>query len=198
MNIIANICSTTGKTPLVIAALGDSLTYGWLVNKGYLDFLNEMLCRKYPDLKISIKNHGVPGDTARDGLRRINNLTADNPDLCIIQFALNDAFTGITPDGFRKNIEQIVRKLQSDTSANLLLLTSVPINSPYENRVAESFYNIIIECGVKFDIPVAKVHEYWNKKISSGIKHSSLVQGDGIHPVENGYRLMAEAVMELL
>ena len=28
---------------VTIAALGDSLTYGWLVNKGYLDYFKEML-----------------------------------------------------------------------------------------------------------------------------------------------------------
>lgn len=198
MEIINNLYSKTGRNHLVIAALGDSLTYGWLVNKGYLDFLAEMLHAKYPDLEISIKNLGVPGDTARDGLRRVNDVIRTNPDLCMIQFALNDAFTGINPQLFRNNIEQIIRKVKSETSAEILLLTSVPVNSPDENRVAESFYNRIIECGEEFNIPVAKVHEYWKIKISGGIKHSSLVQGDGVHPVENGYRLMAEAVMELL
>lgn len=198
MNLIDSLHKKTGKSSLVITALGDSLTYGWLVNRGYLDFLNEMLHEKYPDLKISIKNLGVPGDTARDGLRRINDVTRENPDLCIIQFALNDAFTGITPQGFRKNIEQIVLKIRSSTSSDILLLTSVPVNSPYENMVAEAFYREIIGCGEDSGIPVAKVHEYWKSKINGGIKHSSLVQGDGVHPLENGYRLMAEAVMELL
>jgi lysophospholipase L1-like esterase len=104
----------------------------------------------------------------------------------------------MTPVMFKKNFEQIILKIQSNTSAGMLLITSVPVNSPYENSVAESFYNMIIECGVEYNIPVARVHEYWKKKISSGISHSSLVQGDGVHPMENGYRLMAEAVMELL
>jgi lysophospholipase L1-like esterase len=41
------------------------------------------------------------------------------------------------------------------------------------------------------------VHEYWKKKITDGIPFESLVQYDGVHPTEGGYRLMAEAVMEL-
>lgn len=198
MNLINKLHLKTGKNPLVITALGDSLTYGWLVSKGYLDYLGEMLNEKYPDIKISIKNHGVPGDTAGDGLRRINRVTEEKPDLCFIQFALNDAFTGMTPEMFKSNIEKIIRKIQSATSAEILLLTSVPVSSSYENSIAESFYDRITECGEEFNIPVAKVHEYWKKKIREGISHASLVQGDGVHPVEKGYKFMAEAVLEIL
>ncbi|HPJ34392.1 MAG TPA: GDSL-type esterase/lipase family protein [Spirochaetota bacterium] len=198
MSLIKDLYKKREREAFKITALGDSLTYGWLVSKGYLDYLGEMLNIKYPELKISINNLGVPGDTARDGLRRINEVIKSNPDLCIIQFALNDAFTGMRPDAFKMNIEQIVKRVQSDTSAEILLLTSVPVSSAYENKIAESFYDEIIRCGEDYGIPVAKVHEYWKKKISGGINHSSLVQGDGVHPVEKGYRLMAEAVLELL
>ena len=36
-----------------IVAIGDSLTYGWLVSKGYLDFLKEMLRKRYPGHRSS-------------------------------------------------------------------------------------------------------------------------------------------------
>ncbi|HOP28861.1 MAG TPA: GDSL-type esterase/lipase family protein [Spirochaetota bacterium] len=198
MNLITELYSKTGKNPIIITALGDSLTYGWLVSKGYLDYLGEMLRDKYPDLKVIIKNHGVPGDTANDGLRRVNRVIEDTPDLCFIQFALNDAFTGMSPAVFKSNIEQLIRKIKSATSAEILLLTSVPVNNTNENRIAESFYDKIIECSGEFNIPVVKVHEYWKRKISGGVSHASLVQGDGVHPMEKGYKYMAEAVMEIL
>lgn len=198
MDIIKKLHEKTGKKTISIAALGDSLTYGWLVSKGYLDFLNEMIHKKYPEFIVSINNFGVPGDTAGDGLRRIGSVISSSPDLCFVQFALNDAFTGMTPESFKKNIEQIINKIRSATPSEILLMTSVPVNSPYENRIAESFYSMIIDCGEENNIPVARVHDYWKKKISGGISHASLVQGDGVHPMENGYRLMAEAVMELL
>ncbi len=198
MNIIKDLHKKTGKKTLSIAALGDSLTYGWLVSKGYLDYLGEMINEKYPGFIISINNFGVPGDTAGDGLRRISSVIESSPDLCFVQFALNDAFTGMTTESFKKNIVLIINKIRSATSSEILLLTSVPVNSPYENRIAETFYGMIIECGEEYKIPVARVHDYWKKKISGGLSHSSLVQGDGVHPMENGYRLMAEAIMELL
>ena len=38
--------------PVVIAALGDSLTYGWMVNKGYLDFLGEMIDERFSGCQV--------------------------------------------------------------------------------------------------------------------------------------------------
>jgi lysophospholipase L1-like esterase len=51
--------------------------------------------------------------------------------------------------------------------------------------------------GEDYRIPVVPVHEYWKKTIRDGILFESLVQYDGVHPTEEGYRLMAEAVMKL-
>ncbi len=34
--------------PLRIVALGDSLTQGWMVRRGYVDFLNDMIKAKFP------------------------------------------------------------------------------------------------------------------------------------------------------
>ena len=47
-----------------IVAIGDSLTYGWMVRKGYLDFLQGMLTEKYPKNGFRLINKGIPGDTA--------------------------------------------------------------------------------------------------------------------------------------
>ena len=57
---------------LIIAALGDSLTYGWMTERGYLDYLKTMFDTKYPDSSYKILNRGIPGDTAEDGLRRVD------------------------------------------------------------------------------------------------------------------------------
>ena len=183
---------------LLIAALGDSLTYGWMVSKGYPDFLEEMIKSRYPESGVKILNLGVPGDTAEDGLRRIVEVIRDKPDLVMIQFALNDAFSGHTPERFKRNIESIILRIKQDTDAAILLLTSVPVMYSPEDKIAEKFYDRIKECGTEYNIPVVCVHEYWKKKITEGVRFSSLLQGDGIHPLENGYRLMAEAVMEFL
>ena len=181
-----------------IVALGDSLTYGWMTEYGFLDFLKSRLSKKFPDSNFTIFNRGIPGDTARDGLRRVeNDVIISSPDLVFIQFALNDAYTDYSPEDYQKNLELIIMKIKEKTDSEIALLTSVALLDPNENKYALKFYKKIAESGEKFSLPVAAVHEYWMKKISSGINHSLLVQSDGIHPTEKGYELMAEAVFEL-
>jgi acyl-CoA thioesterase-1 len=181
-----------------LVALGDSLTYGWLVRKGYLDFINEMIKVRYPKSRVAITNRGIPGDTAEGGLARLQHDVIDlNPDLVVIQFGLNDALSGISPETFEHTVTTIVKKLKAGTKSEILLLTSVPIMNGHENFVAEQFYHSILNAAEKEHVPVVQVHGYWKKRISEGLDSKKLVQADQVHPTLEGYRLIAEAIMEV-
>ncbi|HQQ51195.1 MAG TPA: hypothetical protein PLZ29_08345, partial [Spirochaetota bacterium] len=58
-------------------------------------------------------------------------------------------------------------------------------------------YDAIEKLGAANGLPVVRVHEYWRKKISEVAEFRGLVQPDMVHPTVEGYRLMAEAVMEV-
>jgi lysophospholipase L1-like esterase len=181
-----------------LVALGDSLTYGWMTQYGFLDYLEISIKKKYPDSQLAISNKGVPGDTANDGLHRVErDVIRLSPDLIFIQFALNDVYSGLSANDFQKNIESIIVKIKDRLNSEIVLLTSVAIQDSSMKKAANEFYMRISKSGKKYDLPVVSVHEYWEKKISSGIKHSLLVQYDGVHPTDKGYELMAEAVFEL-
>lgn len=181
-----------------IVALGDSLTYGWMVVKGYLDFLEEMLNAKYPRTVFEIVNRGIPGDTAAGGLHRLNDhVLSLNPDLVFIQFALNDAFSGYPLAEFQNNILQIIDKIADETSSEILLMTSSALEER-ERLIAEKYYGSLQSIAERKNVPIALVHDYWRKKISEGTPFNRLVQADSVHPTAEGYRLMAEAIMEVL
>jgi len=180
-----------------IAALGDSLTYGWMVEKGYIAFLQEMLQAKYPAATIQNINRGIPGDTAEGGLRRLKEQVIDaRPDLVFVQFALNDAFIGCTLAEFEKNIALIVHRLQKETAAEVLLLTSVALADPQEDSIALQYYERLEQVAQQRSVSIARVHAYW-KDAASG-NFDGLLQADGVHPTAAGYRLMAEAIMQVL
>ncbi len=198
MNIQKTIQKLAAGQTITIAALGDSLTYGWMVKKGYLDFLRQMLTAKYPGSIIKIINRGIPGDTAEGGLLRLHaHVIKTNPDLTLIQFALNDAFSGYPLVEFQNNIMEIVKKIKKYTLSEILLMTSSALDER-EKHTVEHYYNCLKFVAEKESVPVALVHEYWEAKISGGTQFSLLVQEDRVHPTEEGYRLMAEAVMELV
>ncbi len=181
-----------------IIALGDSLTRGWMVRKGYLEFLDEMLRGKYPSANFSIVNQGIPGDTAEGGLERLGDDVIDHDPHCVfLQFALNDAFIGINPSVYQNTMRAMIDTLQADTDAEIILITSVNIHNSRENDMAERFYDRLAELADECSLPIARVHEYWKKKVREGADFSKLVQYDGVHPTVEGYRLMAEAIMEI-
>lgn len=184
--------------PVLIAALGDSLTYGWMVRKGYLDFLQEMLKEKYPTAQVNILNRGIPGDTAEGGLERLRGDVLDyNPDCVLVQFALNDAFIGYSPFKYRNNVHAIVTSIQENTDADVVLVTSVYIHNSKENEIAERFYSELEELSQEMHLPIARVHEKWKIAVREGIPFSRLVQYDGVHPTIEGYELMAKAIMDV-
>lgn len=184
--------------PITIIGFGDSLTEGWMVSKGYLDYLGEMIRDKYPASRVTIVNRGIPGDTAAGGLRRLGyDVLDNNPDLVFVQFALNDAFLGYTESQFGQSIQEIIDRIMNDTSAVPILITSVAIQSAIMNEIAERFYDVMIRLAMKKSIPIAEVHRYWRKEIDGGASFRKLTQADGVHPTSEGYRIMAEAVMEL-
>ena len=185
--------------PVVMAALGDSLTYGWMVDKGYLDFLGEMIGERFPDASFSLINYGMPAGTAQAGLHRLQkDVLHRNPDCVFVQFGLNDAFSGYTPEEFRNNIEMIITEIGENTGSEIVLVTSVCLGNRGDNALVERYYGQLEKLADLYGLPLAKVHMYWKDKISQGFQFNDLVQADHVHPVSHGYRFMAEAIMELL
>lgn len=185
-------------TPIVMVAFGDSLTYGWMVSKGYLDYFKEKIAEKYPDSKMSLINRGIPGDTAQGGTQRVErDVIRRKPDCTLVQYALNDAFVGYSPERFKANIETIVTNIREQCDSEIVLVSSVCLGSEKENVFIERFYNQLEALARDYQLSYARVHEYWKKKIVEGVDFGSLVQFDDVHPNTEGYRFMAEAVMEI-
>jgi acyl-CoA thioesterase I len=180
-----------------IVALGDSLTYAWMAEKGYVDFLQDMLKARYPAAAVSFINRGIPGDTAAGGLRRLKTeVIEEQPDLVFVQFGLNDAFTGCPPAEYGATISRIVERLRHDTRAEVLLLTSVALADPEEDALAEKYYEMLSRVARDLSVPLARVHAWWKEK--RGADFAGLLQADLVHPTAAGYRLMAEAIMQEL
>ena len=184
--------------PVTIVALGDSLTQGWMVSKGYLDFLKEMLHTKFPNGRFKLINSGIPGDTADSGLYRFKwDVLHYNPDCVFIQYAINDAFSGFTEQQFNNYIKEMIDKIKDKGDTDIVLITSGYIGDNDDNLHVEGYYHQLELLGQEYGIPVAQTHEHWKKEIRNGTLFRSLVQHDYVHPTEEGYRLMAEAIMNL-
>lgn len=185
--------------PVTIAAIGDSLTAGWMVRKGYIEYFREMILRQYPLCSLKMVNRGSPGDTADNGLYRLKwCLTEHKPDCVFIQYAINDASLGFTTGQFREYVQGMIQQIREAGDSDIVLITSSYIGDNRDSAYIEEFYRQLAELGDEYRLPVALVHKYWKQMIDAGeVDFLSLVQFDMVHPTELGYRLMAEAVMQL-
>lgn len=198
MKAIQSIKRLSSGQPFRLDVNGDSLTSGWMVNKGYVRFLEEMLKHRYPDAPIEVNSFGVPGDTAKGGMMRLNNhLLRYDPNAVMIQFGLNDMVLGVSAYEYQLHIDSMIQSIREKPTIEIILVSSVCFNSPRENADINPYYDKLDILSKTYSLPFAKVHEYWRTSIDGGTPYNSIVMDDMVHPTEKGYQLMAEAIMKL-
>ncbi len=178
-----------------LSALGDSLTYGYLVRQGYLDMVEAALRSQYPESQLTVLNHGVCGDTVFDGLSRFDEaFVYPQPDLGLIEFGLNDCFQGITPERFAAGLEQLVDLCRQRVPAmELVILPPIPVQPAAFQAAAEPFKKACFDIARQGPYPCVDFATPWR-----AADNLPLWQGDGVHPTEAGYRIMAQAVLATL
>ncbi len=103
-----------------IVVLGDSLSagYGVLSQEAFPDRLEAALVKRGHD--VDIINAGVSGDTAADGLARLDWALADGADGVIVELGANDMLRGHDPALVRDSLDDLMSRL-ADTGAPVLL-----------------------------------------------------------------------------
>ncbi|MCA9839047.1 MAG: hypothetical protein KC422_19185, partial [Trueperaceae bacterium] len=127
---IAAKTASYSEAPVIVVAFGDSVTQGYTraatidAATVYHQQLKEKLERHYPLCTFSVINAGAAGQTATDSLSRLErDVIRYQPDLVMIGFGLNDAVVSETGLELQTGLESIIRRLQSETEADLILLS---------------------------------------------------------------------------
>ena len=179
------------KETVRILALGDSLTAGYGLDKR--DGLVEQLkARLVPPLarqnqNIEVVDAGVSGDTTAGGRSRIGWLLGDGPyDLVLVGLGGNDGLRGLEPAAVRANLAAILETLKAEKTPALLLGMKAPPNfgEVYTTDFDRVFQDLANEYGV--------LHYPF---LLDGIAAiPSLNLPDGIHPNQEGIRIIAESL----
>ncbi|MFL6448238.1 MAG: arylesterase [Bryobacteraceae bacterium] len=174
------------KEPLIIA-FGDSLTAG-VAGKSYPDYLQDML--REHGYNYVVENQGVSGDTTSDGLARIENVVVEKPALVILEFGGNDGLRGLPVESIRKNLEEMISRIQEAKIPLALLGITLPPN--YGPEYVKPFTYMFPQLAKQYKIPALPFllsHVYQDPK---------LMQPDGIHPNSDGNRIVAQDVFQLI
>ncbi len=177
--------------PVRVAGLGDSLTDGWQVRRGFFPRFVDGLRARWPAAAIEADAAGVPGDMAAGGRQRVAGLAARRPDLTSVQFGINDCFAGVDPADFSRDLRAIAEALVA-AGSQVVLCTSCSVAHLDEAAAIAPYYAAIEALGPELGLPVASLHRYWDRTAGAD---QGLFGWDGIHPTDAGHQVMAEGLL---
>lgn len=173
--------------PVKLVALGDSLTagYGLPAQDGFVPRLQAALRAK--GIAVKLANAGVSGDTASDGLARLDWSVPLGTDAVIVELGANDMLRGIDPRITRDALDKILRRLTQRHVAVLLCgMRAAPNLGPEYGRAFERIYPDL----------AAKYHVLFYPFFLDGVAANlNLTQPDGMHPNAKGVSVIVERIL---
>ena len=174
-----------------ILALGDSLTAGYGLDKrdGLVEQLKARLVAPLArqNQKVEVVDAGVSGDTTAGGRSRIGWLLGDGPyDLVLVGLGGNDGLRGLEPAAVQANLAAILETLKAEKTPALLLGMKAPPNfgESYTTDFDQIFPDLANEYGVL----------HYPFMLDGVAAIPSLNLPDGIHPNQEGIRIIAESL----
>lgn len=135
------IAKMQAKNTVKIVCYGNSITNGYkvgsygTVENPYPKVLQHLLQTHYKNTNIEVINEGHNGWKCNQALISLEQLVLDKkPDLVIIEFGINDAYSEFSADFFKLKMIEIATRIRQ-SQAEVLLLNPNPIRTPYEEKV---------------------------------------------------------------
>jgi len=175
---IKNFSSAKGTT---VVCFGDSLTAG--VGAGPGEDYPSLLAK---EISFPVINAGVSSDTTASALKRLEtNVLLKDPKVVIVELGGNDFIASMgeasaVKETF-KNLELIIDKIQEHGA--VVIIAGVLINY----RVSQEYEKLARKKGALL-IP----------NILEGIEGNPNLMSDSLHPNAEGYKVMAQKVLEVL
>ncbi len=209
--------------PLLIVALGDSITMGATANDFlipqfvYHNRLKARLEQRFDGLgfPVSVINAGIGCDTAATALPRLaDNVIRYQPDLAIVAFGANELGD---PGAFAENLKEIIRRIKTQTRADIVLMTPNFVASRVDKSLnaedaafaelltgyqrdgtLERVAQIVRDTAKREKLPVAEVTERWRALEKAGTDTTAMLSNLTNHPNALGHALMADALGEVV
>ena len=176
-----------GATPIHIVALGDSLTagYGLADKDGFVPRLQAALAKN--GTAADVANAGVSGDTASDGLARLDWSVPQGTDAVIVALGANDMLRGIKPEVTRAALDAILRRLTARHIAVLLCgMRAAPnMGADYGRDFEQIYPELAAQYGVL-------LYPFFLDGVAADL---TLTQPDGLHPNPAGVGVIVQRIL---
>jgi acyl-CoA thioesterase-1 len=172
---------------VVILALGDSLTAGYQLppDKSFPAQLEKALRERGKSVRVL--NAGVSGDTATEGLARLEWSLTDEVDAVIVELGANDGLRGTDPKVTEQALDQILASLKQRGLPVLLAGMEAPRN--WGPEYVAAFKAIYPRLAEKHG---AILYPFFLEGVAA---QPQLNQPDGLHPTAEGVAVIVRNIM---
>jgi hypothetical protein len=179
-----------------IVVLGGSIAAGVGVSRGYVDILRE----RYAPRGVEVLNRSKPKETTFEGIERFSgDIEPCHPDILILHFGIDDAFSAVYRSEFKENLVHIIRRAREKSPIPVYLPTSHTFDAPCEMDAANIYYRVIREVAADLACEMVPVHTAWaGYLLEAGLANSALVQRDVRLPNEKGHEFYASVLIRYL
>jgi acyl-CoA thioesterase-1 len=181
--------SALQKAPKVVF-LGDGISagYGLADEEPYPALLERSLLKSETPFRLI--NESASGETSAGGLRRVDWILKEVPDIVIIELGANDGLRGLSLADLEDNLRQIIAKLRAASVQPVLLGMRLPPS--YGGEYARNFDAIYPRLAEELKLPFVPFF------MSDVAGVDRLNQQDGIHPTKEGHERLARNVRSVL
>ena len=173
-----------------ILFFGDSLTagYGLTVEQAFPALIEQDLKQKGNNVKVI--NSGLSGETSAGGLTRIDWVLRQPIDVFVLELGANDGLRGVPLAETKKNLQAIVNKVLAKNPKAKIVIAGMMVPPNMGKAYSDEFQRIFPELARK---NTATLIPFILEGVA-GIE--KLNQADGIHPTEEGHRIVAKNIVK--
>ncbi len=185
--LAAQAGAPAGQDEIVILAFGDSLMAGFNLppDKAFPAQLQAALSEK--GYRVRVLNSGVSGDTAADGLARLEWSLGEKADGAIVELGANDALRGIDPKITEGALSEILKSLKERHIEILLAGMEAPRNwgEAYDAAFQAMYPRLAQQYGTLF-------YPFFLKDVATVQKLNLPV---GLHPAPEGVAIVVRNIL---
>jgi acyl-CoA thioesterase-1 len=187
LTALFTFASDAAARPIRIVAFGDSLTEGLGLPKTQAFPAQLEAALRAKGYEVEIVNAGVSGETAPQGLMRLDWSVPAGTDAVIVELGANDMLRGQNPDGTRRALTEIVRRLKAKNISVLLAgMRAAPnLGADYAARFDPLFPEIAAQEGVL-------LYPFFLDNVAGD---RALNQPDGLHPNTRGVAAIIAGIL---
>lgn len=178
---------------ITIVCIGGSITQGTVSNGSkdsevasknyYAQYVESWWKERFPNIKINFVNAGIGATTSYLGVHRVNaDVLSHDPDLVIVEFAVNDA--GLARGDYTyDNLVRTILKYKTNPAVMLLFMAQTNGSS---NQQVQS------KIGFSYHLPMLSYANVISDMMKNNYFTDKELSGDTVHPSALGHAICGE------